>query len=113
MEISAKSPDYPIEIDSKSFETALDEYQFLVVDFWAEWCMPCHMVHPVIESLAKKYKGNVTFARLNIDENMDIATSFGIMSIPTLVIFKNGKELNRVIGALPEKELEQEIRVYL
>lgn len=106
------SPDYPIVLNEDSFDRAVSKYSFLVIDCWAEWCGPCRMVHPVIESLAKKYEGKIAFGKLNVDENREIASRFGIMSIPTLLVFKNGGNVDSIIGAMPEKVLEGKINAY-
>ena len=106
------NPDYPIVLNENSFNKAVSKYPFLVIDCWAEWCMPCQMVHPVIESLAKKRKGEITFGKLNVDENREIASRFGIMSIPTLLVFKDGKNVDSIIGAMPERALEEKLNVY-
>ncbi len=106
------SPNYPIILNENSFAQAVSKYSFLVVDCWAEWCGPCQMVHPVIESLAKKHKGEIAFGKLNIEGNKEIASRFGIMSIPTLLVFKDGKNVDSIIGAMPEKLLEEKLNVY-
>jgi thioredoxin 1 len=72
-----------------------------VVDFYADWCGPCRMVSPIIEQLSKEYEGKVKFAKLNTDENPEIAMKYGIMSIPTIMVFKNGQVASTVIGAGP------------
>ncbi|MDQ4074116.1 MAG: thioredoxin [Thermoproteota archaeon] len=72
------------------------------VDFWAEWCGPCRMVGPVVEQIAQSYSDKIKVVKLNVDENQDIAMKYGIQSIPSLLIFKNGKEINRTIGAAPK-----------
>lgn len=71
----------------------------VVVDFWAPWCMPCRMVSPIIEQLAEEYKGKVIVGKMNVDENTETASQFGIMSIPTVMVFKNGKSIKSLIGA--------------
>lgn len=106
------SPNYPIVLNENSFDKAVSKYSFLVVDCWAEWCMPCQMVHPVIESLAKKHEGKIAFGKLNIDENREIASRFRIMSIPTLLVFKDGKSVDSIIGAMPERALEEKLNAY-
>jgi len=106
------SPDYPLVLNERSFQEAINKYPFLVIDCWAEWCAPCLMVHPVIESLAKKHEGEIAFGKLNVDENKKIASAFGIMSIPTLLVFKDGKHVDSIIGALPEKALEEKLNAY-
>jgi len=107
------SPDYPVILAASNFDEATKKYPFLVIDCWAEWCAPCLMVHPIIENLAKKYKGEISFAKLNIDENKEIAQRFGIMSIPTLLVFKNGQNIDSIIGAMPQNVLEEKIKNYL
>ena len=107
------SPDYPVILTTSNFEEAIKKYPFIVIDCWAEWCTPCLMVHPIIENLAKKYKGEITFAKLNIDQNREIAERFSIMSIPTLLVFKNGQNVDSIIGAMPQDALEEKIQIYL
>ncbi|NOR16958.1 thioredoxin [candidate division WOR-3 bacterium] len=107
------SPDYPVILTTSNFDEATKKYPFLVIDCWAEWCAPCLMVHPIIENLSKKYKGEIAFAKLNIDENKEIAQRFGIMSIPTLLVFKNGQNIDSIIGAMPQNVLEEKIKNYL
>lgn len=102
-------PDKPVEVTDRNFEKTIKNYPAVVVDCWAPWCVPCKMIAPAIENLAKKYKGKILFGKLNIDENLGTARKFGIMSIPTLLIFKNGRMVHRLVGALPEGVLEQEI----
>jgi thioredoxin 1 len=107
------SPDYPVVLTTSNFDEAIKKYPFLVVDCWAEWCAPCLMVHPIIENLAKKYKGKIAFAKLDIDQNKEIAERFSIMSIPALLVFKNGQNVDSIIGAMPQNVLEEKIRNYL
>ena len=109
----ADKPDYPVMLSTSNFEEALEKYSTLVIDCWAEWCAPCLMVHPIIENLAKKYRAKIAFAKLNIDQNREIAERFSIMSIPTLLIFKFGKKVDSIIGALPQKAMEEKLLPYL
>jgi len=111
--ILVQSPDYPVELSSANFDEAVKKYPNLVIDCWAEWCTPCLMVHPIIENLARKYKGKIAFAKLNIDHNRKIAERFSIMSIPTLLIFKNGQKIDSILGAMPENVLEERIKGFL
>lgn len=107
------SPDYPVILATSNFDEAIKKYPFIVIDCWAEWCGPCLMVHPIIENLAKKYKGKIAFAKLNIDQNKEIAERFSIMSIPTLLVFKDGQNVDCIIGAMPQDALEEKFQVYL
>jgi thioredoxin 1 len=75
----------------------------VVVDFWAEWCGPCKIVKPVIDELAKEREGKVKFVELNVDENSDISEKFAVMSIPTFMVFKDGKKIGSFVGALPKE----------
>jgi thioredoxin len=84
-----------------------------VVDFYADWCGPCRMVSPIIEQLSKEYDGRVKFAKVNTDENPDIAMKYGIMSIPTIIIFKHGQVASTVIGAGPASMYKQKIEAVL
>jgi thioredoxin 1 len=85
----------------------------VLVDFWAVWCGPCRMVAPVVEELAGEYDGKVTFVKLNVDENPKMSSQYGIMSIPTLLIFKNGAPVSNIIGFRPKAELKKSIDAVL
>ncbi len=100
------NPQEIIHLTDDNFKDALKKYENLIVDFWAEWCMPCKMLAPIIEELAKENKGKVVFAKLNVDENPKSASEYGIMSIPTLKFFKNGKNVNETIGVRSKAELK-------
>lgn len=99
----------PIELSDRNFASELMKHNMMVVDFWAPWCGPCQMVHPIIEELAREYAGRVTFGRLNVDDNQSTSTMFRVRSIPTILIFRNGKVADGVIGAVPKKMLESKI----
>ena len=85
----------------------------VLVDFWAEWCGPCKMIAPVLEELASEQEGKFQVAKLNIDDNLDITRRFDVMSIPTLILFKDGEPQVRLIGAKPKGQLLEEISAYL
>ncbi|QRF75514.1 thioredoxin 2 [Thermoplasmatales archaeon] len=100
----------PIDLNDRNFSAELMKQNIMVVDFWAPWCGPCQMVHPIIEELAREYAGKVTFGRLNVDDNQATSAAFRVRSIPTILIFKNGKVADGVIGAVPKKMLESKIK---
>jgi thioredoxin 1 len=103
----------PIHITDNNFNNSLKTHNLLVVDFWAPWCGPCRMVGPIIEALSAEYTGKAAFGKMNVDENQVVASSFGIMSIPTIIIFSHGKEVERLVGAYPKAHIEAMIKRYL
>ena len=105
--------DKPIEITDVTFKETIQNHSLVVVDCWAAWCGPCRMVAPIIEEMARDYAGKILFGKLNVDENREVATQYEIMSIPTLLVFKNGQLVDRVVGAMPRPMLEPKITRYL
>jgi thioredoxin 1 len=99
------------ELTKSSFEN-FKKNKLALVDFFAEWCMPCLMLAPVIEELSEKMK-KIKFGKVNIDESQDLAEEFSVMSVPTLIILKDGKEVDRIIGTLPADVLEEKIKKHL
>jgi len=85
----------------------------MVVDFWAPWCGPCLIMAPVFEELAEEYEGKVAFGKLNVDENPQTAGRFGILGIPTLLIMKNGEEVDRIVGAVPKDYIKTKLKKHL
>jgi thioredoxin 1 len=85
----------------------------VLVDFWAEWCGPCKMIAPVLEEIAQEQAGKIRIGKLNIDDNLDVTRRFDVMSIPTLILFKDGEPQVRLIGAKPKAQLIEEISAYL
>lgn len=92
-------------LDSNFQKEILDHKGVAFVDFWAPWCGPCRMVGPIIEELAVDYADRVKVGKLNVDDNQKTARDFGVMSIPTMVIFKDGKEVDRIVGAMPKQAI--------
>ncbi len=97
------------QVDSKTFQDFLDHNPVAVVDFYADWCGPCRIVSPVIEKLAGEYDGKAKFAKLDVDASPSIAEKFGVASIPTLIVFKNGRPVERIIGATPAEHYRSRI----
>lgn len=99
-----------MDIDSQSYKKEiLDSNVPVLVDFWAEWCMPCRMMAPVVDELSKDYEGKVKFAKVNVDNNPKLATDLQILSIPVLILFKNGKELSRITGVNSKQNVKREV----
>ena len=88
-------------------EIVLDSNIPVLVDFWAEWCGPCRMVGPIVEQLAQSLKGKVKVSKLNVDQNQEIAMKYNVQSIPSLILFKNGKEISRTVGLSPKEKYEK------
>ncbi|MCH8848065.1 MAG: thioredoxin [Chloroflexi bacterium] len=100
----------PIHVTDAEFQaTVLDSKVPVFVDFWAEWCGPCHMIAPVVEELAEEYDGKFAFTKVDVDANPNTAMQFGIRSIPTMLLFKDGKVADQVIGAVPKAMLKSKI----
>jgi len=104
---------YVVKLDSSSFDSFLNTDLPVLVDFWADWCMPCRMMAPVMEELAQAYAGKAKFGKVNVDENSQIASRYGIMSIPHFLIFKNGTRVEKIVGAVGRDPLENALKKYL
>ena len=99
------------EVTDQDFEDkVLKSDKPVLVDFWAEWCVPCHMVSPVVEEIARDHAGDLTVGKLNVDDNPETARRFGVLSIPTLIVFKDGEEKARVVGARGKDAILREIQ---
>ncbi len=96
--------------DSDFKKEVLESQQPVLVDFWATWCAPCRAIAPAVEELATQYKGRVKVAKMNIDDNQDTPQQFGVRSIPTLLVFKGGKVVDQIVGAVPKSKLEDALK---
>jgi len=100
----------PLSVDDKSFnEVVLEAKMPFLVDFWAPWCAPCRAIAPVVGELAAEYEGRVGFVKVNVDENTRVATEYGIRSIPTLLLFKDGKPMTQIVGLRSKAELKKHL----
>jgi thioredoxin 1 len=105
-------PDTPLKITDADFDDFVKKYETIVIDCWAPWCGPCRMVSPIIDELAKEMQGKIVFGKLNVDENQKTSIKHQIMSIPTILIFKNGNLIDKLIGAIPKDQLKQKLESY-
>ena len=104
----------PIKVTDKDFDELVVKAQGpVLVDFWAEWCGPCKMIAPVLEELATDLDGQLTIGKLDVDDNQSTAMAFGVMSIPTLLLFKDGKAVDRIVGYQPKQQLLSKIQRHL
>lgn len=101
------------EITDANFAELLATGQPMVVDFWAPWCGPCKAMLPIVEELAAEYEGKITVGKLNVDENDETCSTYGIMNIPTILFFKNGELVNRTVGAMRKADLQNHFEALL
>ena len=106
-------PDRPVNLSDMTFKEFIQKYPLVVIDCWAPWCGPCRILSPIIDEIARDYVGKIAFGKLNVDENPRVAMEYGIMSIPTLLVFKNGRLVDQIVGAMPRRMLEPRITRHL
>ncbi len=100
----------PIVVDDSNFDQAVLQAEIpVLVDFWATWCRPCMMIAPILDELAEEYSGRISIARTDVDQNPKNAAKYGIMSIPTLLIFKKGEPVSQIVGFRPKEELKRSL----
>jgi len=102
----------PIVVSDRNFDQTTKSYPLLVVDCWAAWCAPCRAISPIVDELAREYSGKVVFGKLNVDENPETTQRYGVQAIPTLLVMKDGQEVDRVVGIVPKNQLEAKINSY-
>lgn len=105
--------DKPVVVTDDTFKETIRKHQMVVVDCWAGWCQPCRMIAPSVEQLAKELSGKVVFGKLDVDANVATPSEYGIMSIPTLLIFKNGEHVDTIIGAVPKSMIKEAIERHM
>lgn len=104
----------PVEITDANFDAEVLQSELpVLIDYWAVWCGPCRMIAPSIKELAGEYEGKAKIGKVDVDNNPETAMNFGVRSIPTLIIFKGGKEVDRIVGAVPKPEIEQRLKAQL
>ena len=103
----------PIVVTDSNFSEVVKKHSLVLIDFWASWCGPCRALAPTIEELTKEYRGKVTIGELNVDENRETAERFAVYSIPTVLIMKDGCEVDRIVGLVPKKHIEAVLSKHL
>ncbi|HEX7274232.1 MAG TPA: thioredoxin [Nitrososphaeraceae archaeon] len=103
----------PLDLDDSNFTQTINKYPLLLVDFWAPWCGPCRMMSPIIDQVGKEYIGKLVVGKVNVDENPNISSQFGISSIPTLILFKRGQAVNNIIGSVSKSRIDEMVRTHI
>jgi len=106
-------PTLPVEVTGSDYPEISRRFPFLVIDCWAPWCGPCKQITPIVEQLHEQYKGTMTFGFLNTDDNQELAMEFGIMGIPTILIVKDGRHVDSLVGVMPKSEVERRLKDHL
>ena len=103
----------PLNLEDATFFQTINKFPIMLVDFWAPWCGPCRMMSPIIDQIGKDYLGKLVIGKINVDENPLIARQFSISSIPTLMLFKRGKEVNKIIGSVSRNKIDEMVKMHL
>ena len=108
------APDHPVTVTDENYAKVVEQSLLpVLLDMWAEWCGPCRMIAPTVEQLARELQGRVRVAKLNVDENPMTASRYGVRSIPTLLVIKGGREVDRLVGALPKQEILRRLQAHI
>ena len=103
----------PITLSDSTFFETINKFPLMLVDFWAPWCGPCRMMSPIVDQIGRDYPGKLAVGKINVDENQLIARQFNVSSIPTLILFKRGKLLNKIIGAVSKNRINEMVKMHL
>jgi len=103
----------PIKVTDADFDETIKKHSLIAIDCWAAWCGPCRMISPIINELAREYAGKIVFGKLNVDENPETATRFNVMGIPTLLVMKDGVEVDRLVGVAPKMMIESRLKKHI
>ena len=103
----------PLALDDSTFSQTINKFPLTLVDFWAPWCGPCRMMSPIIDQIVKDYLGKLVVGKINVDENPLVTGQFGISSIPTLLLFKRGQAVNKIIGSVSKNKINEMIKTHL
>ncbi len=110
--MSGNWPDEPVKVTDEDFDEFVEEYDVVLIDFWAEWCGPCKRLGPIIEELAEEMQGDVAFGKLDVDDNKAKSSEYSVSSIPTMIIFNDGEVVDKMIGALPKEDIKEKLEKY-
>lgn len=103
----------PLNLDDSNFSQTINNFPLLLVDFWAPWCGPCRMMSPLIDQIGQDYVGKLVVGKVNVDENPAVSRQFEISSIPTLILFKRGQAVNKIIGSVSKNKIDEMVRMHL
>jgi thioredoxin 1 len=110
---AATALDHPVDVDDAGFEAFVQKHPLVVVDCWATWCPPCRVIAPSVDALAKEMAGRVVFAKLDADANPRVMSAFGVQGLPTLLVFKDGRLADRLVGAMPKPQIAAHLERHL